>query len=84
MFFFCGVVKWMMITLLFYFNFYKTMFVFGCLGRNELMLGNTFAAKPNSKPPNKEVHPKVGLYIFFQSIFLCFVKHLKHKRSSYK
>ncbi|CAI8599814.1 unnamed protein product [Vicia faba] len=26
--------------------------------RNELMLGNTFAAKPNSKPPNKEVHPK--------------------------
>jgi len=27
------------------------------------MLGNTFAAKQNSKPPNKEVPPKVGLYI---------------------
>lgn len=26
--------------------------------RNELMLGNTFAAKQNSKPPNKEVPPK--------------------------
>jgi hypothetical protein len=30
------------------------------------MLGNTFAAKQNSKPPNKEVPPKVGLYIIFQ------------------
>jgi len=41
---------------------YKFSF-FEWLGRNELMLGNTFAAKQNSKPPNKEVPPKVGLYI---------------------
>jgi hypothetical protein len=30
------------------------------------MLGNTFAAKQNSKPPTKEIPPKVGLYIIFQ------------------
>lgn len=30
-----------------------------CIGRHELVLGNTFVAKPNSKPPNKEVPPQV-------------------------
>jgi hypothetical protein len=40
------------------------------------MLGNTFAAKQNSKPPNKEVPPKVGfMYTIFQSncLTLCYL-----------
>lgn len=31
------------------------------LGRHELILGNTFVAEKDSRPPNKEVPPQVRI-----------------------
>lgn len=33
------------------------------LGRHELMLGNTFVARDNSKSPNKETPPQVDMFL---------------------
>lgn len=46
---------------------------FMCLGRHELMLGNTFLSANGSKPPNKEIPPQViwnHIYLL-QKLHLC-------------
>ena len=35
--------------------------ILSCIGRHELMLGNTFIVQKGMQPPNKEVPPKVAL-----------------------
>lgn len=42
-----------------------------CIGRHELVLGNTFIAEKGSKPPNKEVPPQVDISSIQIFLFNC-------------